>query len=67
MSILTSSTFRMVFVKAESSLLCYIIYNYVNSLSKNLNKVPAGCCIKHVLINKLMCADDMVLIAPSMK
>ena len=52
----------------QGGILSPLLYNiYVNNLSKNLNKVPAGCCINNVLINHLMYADDVVLIAPSMK
>ena len=36
-------------------------------MSANLNKISAGCCINNVLINHLMYADDVVLMAPSAK
>ena len=38
---------------------------YIDDLSLALNKLGIGCCVSDILINHLMYADDMVLIAPS--
>ena len=37
----------------------------MDDLSKKLNNVNAGCIIGAALINHLMYADDLVLLAPS--
>ena len=52
----------------QGGILSPLLYNfYVNEMSANLNKISAGCCINNVLINHLMYADDVVLMAPSAK
>ena len=38
---------------------------YMDDLSNKLNNVNAGCIIGSTLINHLMYADDLVLMAPS--
>ncbi|CAL4222603.1 unnamed protein product, partial [Meganyctiphanes norvegica] len=38
---------------------------YIDDLSTALNGLGIGCCINNMLINHLMYADDMVLIAPA--
>ena len=38
---------------------------YIDDLSSALNNLGIGCCVSDILINHLMYADDMVLIAPS--
>ena len=40
---------------------------YMDKLSMKLNSVNVGCCIKSLVINHLMYADDLALIAPSVK
>ena len=49
-------------VKEEFSLLFCV---YMDDLSNKLNNVNAGCIIGSSLINHLMYADDLVLMAPS--
>ena len=43
----------------------YLFCVYMDDLSKQLNNVNAGCIIDATLINHLMYADDLVLLAPS--
>ena len=38
---------------------------YIDDLSTALNSLNIGCCINNKLINHLMYADDMVLLAPA--
>ena len=38
---------------------------YMDDLSSMLNKLGVGCYVRDILINHLMYADDMVLIAPA--
>ena len=38
---------------------------YIDDLSITLNRLGIGCCINNKLINHLMYADDMVLLAPA--
>ena len=38
---------------------------YIDDLSTILDKLGVGCYVRDLLINHLMYADDMVLIAPS--
>ena len=38
---------------------------YIDDLSITLNRLGIGCCINSKLINHLMYADDMVLLAPA--
>ena len=38
---------------------------YIDDLSSMLNKLGVGCYVRDILINHLMYADDMVLIAPA--
>ena len=42
----------------------YFLCVYMDDLSKKLNNVNAGCIIGAALINNLMYADDLVLLAP---
>ena len=41
----------------------YLLYIYIDDLSIKLNGLGIGCCINNKLINHLMYADDMVLLA----
>ena len=41
-----------------------LIYN-VDDLSVTLNACRVGCCVGNVIINHLMYADDLVILAPS--
>ena len=50
-------------VKEELSLLIFCVY--MDDLRNKLNNVNAGCTIGSSLINHLMYADDLVLMAPS--
>ena len=38
---------------------------YIDDLSVNLNACRVGCCVSNVIINHLMYADDLVIMAPS--
>ena len=42
----------------------YLFCVYMDGLNNNLNNVNAGCIIGAALINHLMYADDLVLLAP---
>ena len=45
-----------------------LLFNcYVNDLSEQLQKLPVGCCCGDMVVNHLMYADDIVLLAPSGK
>ena len=53
-------------------ILCIYIYiillnSYVNDLSGQLQKLPVGCCCSDMVVNNLMYAVDIVLLAPSGK
>ena len=43
----------------------YLFCVYMDDLSKKLNNVNAGCFMGTALINNLMYADDLVILAPS--
>ena len=43
----------------------YLFCVYMDDLSKKLNNVNAGCFMGTALFNKLMYADDLVILAPS--
>ena len=52
----------------QGGLLSPLFYNvYVNDLSIKLNNISAGCYINGTLVNHFMYADDVVLLAPSVK
>ena len=52
--------------KAAFSRLIYSILSiYIDDLSVNLNACRVGCCVGDELINHLMYADDLVIMAPS--
>ena len=40
---------------------------YMNDLSNSLNDAKVGCSMNGVIINHLMYADDLLLIAPSIR
>ena len=61
--ILLFSVLLMGFVKAAFCRLTCLIY--VDDLSVALNACRVGCCVGKVLINHLMYADDLVILAPS--
>ena len=42
-----------------------IVYIYIDDLSVNLNGCRVGCCVGNEIINHLMYADDLVIMAPS--
>ena len=45
-----------------------LLFNfYVNDLSVQLHKLPVGCCCGDMVVNHLMYADYIVLLAPSGK
>ena len=45
-----------------------LLFNfYVNNLSEQLQKLPVGCCCGDMVVNHLMYADGIVLLAPSGK
>ena len=43
----------------------YLFCVYADELSRMLNNVNAGCFVGATLVNHLMYADDLVLLAPS--
>ena len=43
----------------------YLFNIYVDDLSVALNACRVGCCVGKVIINHLMYADDLVILAPS--
>ena len=50
----------------QGGVLSPLLFNlYVDDLSKNLNNCYIGCTVNDVLINHLIYADDLVLLAPS--
>ena len=38
---------------------------YVDGLLKLLSDAKVGCCLGHVFVGALACADDIVLLAPT--
>ena len=38
----------------------YLFAVYIDQLSKDLNRVPAGCYIENTLVNHIIYADDIV-------
>ena len=43
----------------------YLFAVYIHQLSKNLNRVPAGCYIGNTLVNHIIYADDICCFSPS--
>ena len=62
--ILLFSVLLMRFVKAAFCRLTCLMYN-VDDLSVALNACRVGCCVGNVIINHLMYADDLFILAPS--
>ena len=51
----------------QGGVLSPLLFNlYIHELSSALNSINAGCCLGH-LINHLLYADDVVLVARSAK
>ena len=63
--VLLFSVLLMGFVKAAFCHLTCLIYIYVDDLSVALNACRVGCYVGKVIINHLMYADDLVILAPS--
>ena len=62
----TSSGFRVSNGVRQGGILSpYLFCVYTDELSKMLNNVKAGCFVGASLINHLMYADDLVVLAPS--
>ena len=52
----------------QGGIMSPLLFNfYVNDLSEQLQKLPVGCCCGDMVVNHLMYADDIVLLAPSGK
>ena len=52
----------------QVSMLSLLLFNvYVDDLSVSLSKLPVGCCCGKTVVNHLMYADDIILLAPSVK
>ena len=52
----------------DGGMLSPFLFNlYINDLSVLLMKLPIGCCSGDTIVNHLMYADDIVLLAPSAK
>ena len=63
-----SGTFKVTNGIRQGGLLSPFLFNvYVDKLSVNLNGSSVGCVIYDRIINHLSYADDMVLIAPSIR
>ena len=52
-------------VRQGSILSPYLFNIYVDGLSVTLNACRVGCCVGNVIIDHLMYADDLVILAPS--
>ena len=63
----TCSTFSNVSngVRQGGILSPYLFNIYIDDLSMNLNACRVGCCVSNEIINHLMYADDLVVMAPS--
>ena len=63
---LTSESFSVSNGVRQGGILSPRFFNiYFEDLSEQLNALNIGCIAKHMLINHLMYADDLVLISPS--
>jgi hypothetical protein len=52
----------------QGGILSPLLFNvYMNNLSFQLNSLPIGCVLQNRILNNRMYADDIVLIAPSLK
>ena len=52
----------------QGGILSSLFFNlYMDELSKNLSNVNVGCCVNNNVINHIMYADDLCLLAPSAK
>ena len=52
----------------QGGILSPLIFNvYMDGLSSSLSNTPTGCAIGGVMVNRIMYADDLVVISPSVK
>ena len=50
----------------QGGILSPLLFNlYMDDLSDRLNNLKIGCCINGIVVNHIMYADDLDLIAPS--
>ena len=52
----------------QGGIISPLLFNvYINYLSRSVSKLPIGCCSGERVINRIMHADDIVLLSPLAK